>query len=76
MSEKQNANPVIFSKQEENEKIYELNWNEKKEGEKEDEEENDEINNEEVFELIRHLNDPEHPLSLEQLNVVQVDIHH
>ena len=24
----------------------------------------------EVFEHIRHLNDPEHPLSLEQLNVV------
>ena len=28
------------------------------------------ITNEEVFEHIRHLNDPEHPLTLEQLNVV------
>lgn len=28
----------------------------------------------EVFELIRHLNDPEHPLTLEQLNVTQVDL--
>jgi len=27
----------------------------------------------EVFEHIRHLNDPEHPLTLEQLKVVQVD---
>lgn len=26
----------------------------------------------EVFECIRHLNDPEHPLTLEQLNVVQL----
>ena len=30
----------------------------------------DEIDNSEVFEHIRHLNDPEHPLTLEQLNVV------
>jgi metal-sulfur cluster biosynthetic enzyme len=27
----------------------------------------------EVFEYIRHLNDPEHPLTLEQLNVVSPD---
>ena len=27
----------------------------------------------EVFELIRHLNDPEHPLTLEQLNVTSID---
>jgi len=27
----------------------------------------------EIFEHIRHLNDPEHPLTLEQLNVVSVD---
>jgi hypothetical protein len=25
-----------------------------------------------VFQIIRHLNDPEHPLTLEQLNVVSV----
>ncbi|KNC56159.1 UPF0195 protein FAM96B [Thecamonas trahens ATCC 50062] len=29
------------------------------------------IDAQEVFELIRHINDPEHPLTLEQLNVVQ-----
>lgn len=28
----------------------------------------------EVFEHIRHLNDPEHPLSLEQLNVASLDL--
>ena len=28
----------------------------------------------EVFELIRHLNDPEHPLTLEQLNVASLDL--
>lgn len=26
----------------------------------------------EVFDLIRHINDPEHPHSLEELNVVQL----
>ena len=33
----------------------------------------DEVTEYEVFECIRHLNDPEHPLTLEQLNVVTVD---
>lgn len=32
----------------------------------------DEIDAREVFDLIRNINDPEHPLSLEQLNVVQL----
>ncbi len=27
----------------------------------------DEIDNFEIFEIIRHINDPEHPLTLEQL---------
>ena len=31
------------------------------------------INKEEIFEHIRHLNDPEHPLTLEQLNVLSLD---
>lgn len=30
----------------------------------------DEISREEIFQLIRSINDPEHPLTLEQLNVV------
>lgn len=32
----------------------------------------DAIDSEEVFELIRDINDPEHPLTLEQLKVVSV----
>ncbi|CAI2380160.1 unnamed protein product [Moneuplotes crassus] len=35
-----------------------------------DEDVDDEFDALEVFELIRHINDPEHPLTLEQLNVV------
>lgn len=31
----------------------------------------DYIDSREIFDLIRHINDPEHPLTLEQLNVVQ-----
>ena len=27
----------------------------------------------EIFDLIRNINDPEHPLSLEQLDVVKID---
>ena len=27
----------------------------------------------EIFDLIREINDPEHPLTLEQLNVVELD---
>ncbi len=30
----------------------------------------------EVFELIRHVNDPEHPLTLEQLHVASLDLVH
>ncbi len=38
----------------------------------EDEEARDAFTGEEVFELIRNLNDPEHPLTLEQLKVATV----
>lgn len=34
----------------------------------------DEITSEEVFDIIRNIQDPEHPLTLEQLNVVRVDM--
>nr|XP_023013472.1 MIP18 family protein CG7949 [Leptinotarsa decemlineata] len=34
----------------------------------------DEFDSREIFDLIRHINDPEHPLSLEQLHVVQEDL--
>jgi metal-sulfur cluster biosynthetic enzyme len=32
------------------------------------------ISEEDVFELVRHINDPEHPLTLEQLRVAQRDL--
>ena len=32
----------------------------------------DPIDQLEVFELVRHLNDPEYPLTLEQLNVINL----
>ncbi|XP_071784949.1 MIP18 family protein galla-2-like [Asterias amurensis] len=38
--------------------------------EEENEDVVDEIDAREIFDLIRHINDPEHPLSLEDLNVV------
>lgn len=40
--------------------------------EEEDEDARDAFTAEEVFELIRNLNDPEHPLTLEQLKVATV----
>ena len=33
----------------------------------------EQLSREEIFDKIRHLNDPEHPLTLEQLKVVQSD---
>ena len=33
----------------------------------------DEIDEREVFDYIRHLQDPEHPLTLEELNVLEID---
>ncbi|KAL7749369.1 Cytosolic iron-sulfur assembly component 2B [Sorochytrium milnesiophthora] len=33
----------------------------------------DEFDSQEIFDLIRNINDPEHPLTLEQLNVAQLD---
>merc|ERR1712062_839615 len=36
-------------------------------------EECDEFTAEEIFDLLRGINDPEHPLTLEQLNVVKLD---
>ena len=35
--------------------------------------ERDQFDSLEVFEMLRHLNDPEHPLTLEQLNVVRLE---
>ncbi|XP_026071267.1 mitotic spindle-associated MMXD complex subunit MIP18-like [Carassius auratus] len=57
----ENANPLIFQRS----------------GERlvtaadEDEDVADPIDDREIFDLIRSINDPEHPLSLEELNVVE-----
>ena len=59
----QNANPLVFDVSKPiNLDEHDLYYD--------NEESFEEVTNEEIFEHIRHINDPEHPLSLEQLNVV------
>jgi metal-sulfur cluster biosynthetic enzyme len=58
----QNANPIIFQVVQSKSDQFSIDFD--------DEEERELLNSDEVFEFIRHLNDPEHPLTLEQLNVV------
>ncbi|KAK9767209.1 MIP18 protein galla-2 [Basidiobolus ranarum] len=60
-----NANPVIHTPKVQIERVYR--------SEEEDELVADPFDQQEIFELIRNINDPEHPLTLEQLNVVQPD---
>lgn len=57
----ENANPVVFGRTEER-LMTERD---------EDEQVHDPIDDREIFDLIRSINDPEHPLSLEELNVVE-----
>ncbi|KAJ3286549.1 Mitotic spindle-associated MMXD complex subunit MIP18 [Borealophlyctis nickersoniae] len=61
----QNANPTI----------YDVTRSSARASKPEDEDEGvaDIFDAEEVFDLIRHINDPEHPLTLEQLNVTQLE---
>ncbi len=56
-----------------NPKIYQVSEDIKKDLHRENEDNDvaDEIDALEVFDLIRKINDPEHPLTLEQLNVAQ-----
>ncbi|KAK9765207.1 MIP18 protein galla-2 [Basidiobolus ranarum] len=60
-----NANPVIHAPKTKVERVFRL--------EEEDESTQDPFDEQEIFELIKNINDPEHPLTLEQLNVVQQD---
>lgn len=60
----QNANPIIFNV------VSEENFDDCLDFD--DEFERELVTPAEIFECIRHLNDPEHPLTLEQLNVVNV----
>lgn len=57
----QNANPVIYKQV--NERTIT--------NEEEDEGIHDLIDTREIFDMIRYINDPEHPLTLEQLNVIE-----
>lgn len=56
-----NANPIIYE------------CSKEREIRPEDEDDNivDKIDEREVFDLLRNINDPEHPLTLEELNVVE-----
>jgi hypothetical protein len=59
----ENLNPSLFEKLEERKASvtdFDNNYN-------------DEIDEREVFDYIRHLQDPEHPLTLEELNVLEID---
>ncbi|KAM9847536.1 cytosolic iron-sulfur assembly component 2B [Aulostomus maculatus] len=60
-SQLENANPVIFERSDERLLT----------AADEDEDVHDPIDDREIFDLIRSINDPEHPLSLEELNVVE-----
>ena len=44
------------------------------EKEKEEEEKRDTITPNEIFDIVRNIQDPEHPLTLEQLNVVRLEL--
>ncbi|XP_020333740.1 cytosolic iron-sulfur assembly component 2B [Oncorhynchus kisutch] len=57
----ENANPLIFQRTGERLQT----------AKDEDEDVADPIDDREIFDLIRSINDPEHPLSLEELNVVE-----
>ncbi|KAK7492198.1 hypothetical protein BaRGS_00016495 [Batillaria attramentaria] len=61
MSGLENANPLVFQRSDDRPVLPE----------EEDDDIIDKIDDREVFDLIRAINDPEHPLSLEELNVVE-----
>ncbi|EFN78035.1 MIP18 family protein galla-2 [Harpegnathos saltator] len=57
----ENINPKLYKKLDERKITFE----------EQDEDTVDEFDAREVFDLIRNINDPEHPLTLEELNVVE-----
>lgn len=63
MASLQNANPKIYNIEESSAQHDTLDFFD-------DDTTREEFTPQEIFELIRHLNDPEHPLTLEQLNVL------
>ncbi|KAG4098836.1 DUF59-domain-containing protein [Neocallimastix lanati (nom. inval.)] len=65
-----NANPVVY------EVSKKLNISDINYDINDQDETREPIDNEEVFDLIRTINDPEHPLTLEQLNVIRLESVH
>ncbi|CAF0987673.1 unnamed protein product [Didymodactylos carnosus] len=59
----ENLNPTIYERTEER-SIVDTDY---------DNEKSDEFDKREIFDLIRTISDPEHPLTLEELNVVDMD---
>jgi len=66
-----NANPIIYSVSDSGKVDFGLDY--LREQDVADEDARDLFTAEEVFSYIRNLNDPEHPLTLEQLHVVSVE---
>ncbi|KAG0222266.1 Mitotic spindle-associated MMXD complex subunit MIP18 [Actinomortierella wolfii] len=64
MSSLINANPTVYESKASNVRVLRTD---------DDEDAIDAIDAQEVFDLIRSISDPEHPLSLEQLNVTQLE---
>jgi len=61
MSRLENVNPEVFERVKDRDVCPE----------EKDDSVHDEIDSREVFDLVRCINDPEHPLTLEELNVLQ-----
>ncbi|CAG8476172.1 3128_t:CDS:2 [Acaulospora colombiana] len=60
-----NVNPTIYARSRASRRILTK--------QEEEEESIDSIDAQEIFDLIRSISDPEHPLTLEELNVTQLD---
>eukprot|EP00455_Lapot_gusevi_P001689 TRINITY_DN10644_c0_g1_i1.p1 TRINITY_DN10644_c0_g1~~TRINITY_DN10644_c0_g1_i1.p1 ORF type:complete len:160 (-),score=40.79 TRINITY_DN10644_c0_g1_i1:188-667(-) len=65
MSELINPNPVVYN-------VADIKREARNPQDETDEDVVDEFDNFEIFDLLRNINDPEHPLTLEQLNVAQL----
>ncbi|KAF2072455.1 hypothetical protein CYY_006231 [Polysphondylium violaceum] len=68
-----NPNPVVYIVDGEKEKQNQLNSLNNESRYTVDEDEIDPFDELEIFDLVRNITDPEHPLTLEQLNVVRIE---
>ncbi|CAH0476391.1 unnamed protein product [Peronospora belbahrii] len=66
LQEKINANPTVYAVTAPVHKKYNVD-------EYLDEDTTDPFDPDEIFEMLRHVNDPEHPLTLEQLKVISIE---